>query len=96
MLQGETNSEKVNRCMDIPCERQKQNAPGFGDPRAFALPREIGVTDLREGNQSMMGTALFDRCISTHKNSTAPRSIRDRNGVAGLAIANDMRSFIVE
>ncbi len=35
--------------MSIPCERQKQNAPGYGDPRAFALPREIGVTDLREG-----------------------------------------------
>ena len=32
-----------------PGERQKQNAPGYGDPRAFALPREIGVTDLREG-----------------------------------------------
>jgi len=35
--------------MRIPCKRQKQNAPGYGDPRAFALPREIGVTDLREG-----------------------------------------------
>jgi hypothetical protein len=35
--------------MGIPCKRQKQNAPGYGDPRAFALPREIGVTDLHEG-----------------------------------------------
>jgi len=35
--------------MRIPCERQKQDAPGVGDPRAFALPREIGVTDLRKG-----------------------------------------------
>ena len=53
MLQGEANSFKVIRCMRIPGERQKQNAPGFGDPRAFALPREIGVTDLRGGSQSM-------------------------------------------
>jgi hypothetical protein len=54
MLQGETNSAKLMlcsmvRCMDIPRKRQKQNAPGYGDPRAFALPREIGVTDLHEG-----------------------------------------------
>jgi hypothetical protein len=48
MLQGETKSVKF-RYMRIPCKRQKQNAPGYGDPRAFALPREIGVTDLREG-----------------------------------------------
>ena len=32
-----------------PRRTPKQNAPGHGDPRAFALPREIGVTDLREG-----------------------------------------------
>lgn len=49
MPQGETDSANLVRCMRIPCERQKQDAPGVGDPRAFALPREIGVTDLREG-----------------------------------------------
>lgn len=54
MLQGETNSANLLLCsvfryMGIPCKRQKQNAPGHGDPRAFALPREIGVTDLHEG-----------------------------------------------
>lgn len=39
--------------MNIPRERAKQNAPGFGDPRAFALPREIGVTDLRKRIRSI-------------------------------------------
>lgn len=50
MPQGEADPANVFRCMGIPCERQKQNAPGYGDPRAFALPREIGVTDLRAGS----------------------------------------------
>jgi hypothetical protein len=72
MLQGETDSANFVRCMGIPRERQKQNAPGFGDPRAFALPREIGVTDLREGIsrlseshcQAVLFTAHEQACIA--------------------------------
>ena len=37
------------------CERQNENAPGCWNPRAFAWPREIGVTDLRDAkDQSML------------------------------------------
>lgn len=55
--------------MRIPCKRKKQNAPGYGDPRAFALPREIGVTDLRERDQSMVGQRPSNACFmpGTHK-----------------------------
>ena len=83
MLQGETNSANLLSCsvfryIGIPCKRQKQNAPGYGDPRAFALPREIGVTDLREGISRLLendcqvvpfiaheqaSIAAFARCI---------------------------------
>ena len=35
------------------CERQNENAPGCWNPRAFAWPREIGVTDLRDGEGSV-------------------------------------------
>ena len=51
MLQGGkffllTGFAELLRCMRFLCERWKQNAPGTCDPRAFALPREIGVADL--------------------------------------------------
>lgn len=32
---------------------RKQNAPGCWNPRAFAWPREIGVTDLRDAKGSV-------------------------------------------
>ena len=35
------------------CERQNENAPGCWNPRAFAWPREIGVTDLRDAKGSV-------------------------------------------
>ena len=37
------------------CERQNENAPGCWNPRAFAWPREIGVTDLRDAEGSVDG-----------------------------------------
>lgn len=37
------------------CERQNENAPGCWNPRAFAWPREIGVTDLRDAKGSVDG-----------------------------------------
>ena len=37
------------------CERRNGNAPGCWNPRAFALPREIGATDLRDGRGSVDG-----------------------------------------
>ena len=41
------------------CERQNENAPGCWNPRAFAWPREIGVTDLRDAKGSVdVGGAL--------------------------------------
>ncbi len=51
MLQGgnvfpQVGMAKRLRAMRVLCERQKQNAPGCRDPRAFASPREIGVADL--------------------------------------------------
>lgn len=67
MLQGETDSANFVRCMGIPCERQKQNAPGFGDPRAFALPREIGVTDLREGISRLSEDACHTERFTAQK-----------------------------
>ena len=36
------------------CERQNENAPGCWNPRAFAWPREIGVTDLRDAKDQSM------------------------------------------
>lgn len=36
-----------------PSRTRKTKRPRFGDPRAFALPREIGVTDLRERIRSI-------------------------------------------
>ena len=38
----------------ILCERRKRNAPGCWNPRAFAWPREIGVTDLRDARDQSM------------------------------------------
>ncbi|MFK2890617.1 hypothetical protein [Dyella flagellata] len=36
-----------------PLQTPKTKRPRDSDPRAFALPREIGVTDLRERNRSI-------------------------------------------
>jgi hypothetical protein len=68
MLQGEYRLLKADfplagfaellRCMRFLCERWKQNAPGTCDPRAFALPREIGVADLP-------GSPTVIRCACT-------------------------------
>jgi hypothetical protein len=44
--------------MTIALRTPKQNAPGFGDPRVFALPREIGVTDLRERIRSVRAKGM--------------------------------------
>jgi len=72
MLQGETNSANLLLCsvfryMGIPCKRQKQNTPGYGDPRAFALPREIGVTDLHEGISRLLENSCQVVPFTTHE-----------------------------
>ena len=59
MLQGETKVSGTRsiidaRCMVILCERPKQNAPGQGTRGRSHWPREIGVTDLHEWNQSLV------------------------------------------
>jgi len=51
MLQGETHSINVGRFTTFLANAKNKTPPG-GDPRAFALPREIGVTDLHKWNQS--------------------------------------------
>ena len=49
---------RVDRVIPL-CERRNENAPGCWNPRAFAWPREIGVTDLRDAKGSVdVGGAL--------------------------------------
>ena len=68
----------------------KQNAPGVGDPRAFALPREIGVTDLRKRNQSGEWEKSFAVTYSMHARRPPSRISGDVFGVATMARWNDM------
>ena len=42
-------------CADSFANAGNKNAPGCWNPRAFALPREIGVTDLRDAQGSVDG-----------------------------------------
>lgn len=52
MLQGE--AERIKRFdASHPFANAENKTPPGGNPRAFALPREIGTTDLRGRDQSM-------------------------------------------
>ena len=88
MLQGgsklpEIAFQNAVRCMRILGERPKQHAPGYGDPRAFALPREIGVTDLRGRDQSFRKKPLRGTQRSIRAHGSASRCSRE--GMAVLA-----------
>ena len=63
----------------ILCERRKRNAPGCWNPRAFAWPREIGVTDLRDArDQSMVVVPKVfrsaGRCMPRNSHARRPAS----------------------
>ena len=51
---GSAMQSRLTRVIPL-CERQNENAPGCWNPRAFAWPREIGVTDLRDAKGSVDG-----------------------------------------
>ena len=77
----QTGFAELSRCMRFLCERWKQNAPGFCDPRAFALPREIGVADL-PGSPTVIRCAVYrlrspgrrSLCF-VHARASAPRLV---------------------
>ena len=56
----------------IPCERQKENTPGCWNPRAFALPREIGATDLRDAKGSVDGVGTEIIPLAVKRQRAAP------------------------
>lgn len=51
---GSAMQSRFDRVVPL-CERRNENAPGCWNPRAFAWPREIGVTDLRDAEGSVDG-----------------------------------------
>jgi hypothetical protein len=94
VLQGgrklpETESINAFRCMNIPCKRRKQNAPGCGDPRAFALPREIGVTDLRRWDQSIKRKLLRMHAFNARARQRIAIFARWQSGI-GEVIRHDI------
>src|SRR5207342_2828533 len=69
---GERDAIAINLRKSL-CERQNKTPPG-GNPRAFALPREIGVTDLR-WRGSVLDEALL-RAFVTRAARGRPVAVR--------------------
>ena len=70
--------------MTVALRTQKQNAPGFGDPRAFALPREIGVTDLRGRIRSMDENKGQQMPLIAHARQRVADSAHRHTGFGGM------------
>ena len=58
-------------CVD-PLRTPKRNAPGCWNPRAFAWPREIGATDLRDAKGSVDGVGTEIIPLAVKRQRAAP------------------------
>ena len=79
MLQGEAERlKRFDACASLG-ERRNKTPPG-GNPRAFAWPREIGVTDLRGRDQSVVGARPSNTSRSRGAHRPASRPMGDMLG----------------